>query len=60
VRPSHDIVDILRAAAAMTGDLTPAETSQLFQDAAQMIETLRALVNVQNELLEDGTWAGSS
>ncbi|WP_020180021.1 hypothetical protein [Methylopila sp. M107] len=55
-----DIVDILRAAALMTDDLTPDETAQLFQDAARMIESLRKLVTVQNELLGDEPAAGDA
>lgn len=48
-----DIVHVLRAAAEMAHELTPEETARLFQDAARMIETLRKLVDVQNDLLKD-------
>lgn len=55
-----DIVDVLRAAAAMTDDLTPDETARLFLDAARMIESLRKLVDVQNDLLADDPRAGNA
>lgn len=47
-----DIVDVLRAASEMADELTPDESAHLFKDAAQMIESLRKLVGVQNELLD--------
>lgn len=55
-----DIVDVLRAAAVMTNELTSEETARLFQDAARMIESLRKLVNVQNDLLGDEPVAGNA
>jgi hypothetical protein len=60
VKPTPDLVDVLRAAAVMTDDLTPIETARLLRDAARMIETLRQLVNVQNELLADDPRAGNA
>lgn len=53
-----DIVDVLRAAAAMTDDLTSDEIARLLQDAARMIESLRKLVDVQNDLLAGDPTAG--
>ncbi|GLK78356.1 MULTISPECIES: hypothetical protein [Methylopila] len=60
MKPTPDLVDVLRAAAVMTDDLTPDETARLLQDAARMIETLRKLVSVQNELLADDPRAGNA
>ncbi|GBD49858.1 hypothetical protein [Methylopila sp. Yamaguchi] len=60
MKPTPDLVDVLRAAAVMTDDLTPDETARLLQDAARMIETLRKLVCVQNELLADDPRAGNA
>lgn len=57
---SPDIVDVLRAAAVMTDELTSEETGRLFRDAAQMIESLRKLVAVQNDLLGDEPAAGTA
>jgi hypothetical protein len=55
-----DIVDVLRAAAVMTDDLTSDEMARLLQDAARMIGSLRKLVNVQNDLLADDPTAGNA
>lgn len=52
-RPPPDIADVLRAAAEMTDELAPEETARLLRDAAELIENLRKLVGVQNELLLD-------
>ena len=60
MKAAPDIVDVLRAAAVMTDDLTPEEIARLFRDAAQMIESLRKLVDVQNDLLGDEPVAGNA
>lgn len=49
-----DIADVLRAAAEMTDELTPEELAALLRDAAELIENLRKLVGIQNEILLDG------
>ena len=48
-----DIVDVLRAAAEMADELTPDETAALLRDASELIENLRKLVGIQNEILLD-------
>ena len=55
-----DLVDVLRAAAVMSDELTAEETARLLRDAARMIESLRKLVHVQNELLGDDPRAGNA
>lgn len=56
-----DIADVLRAAAEMTDDLTSEEMATLLCEAAELIENLRKLVGIQNEiLLENEPAAGSA
>ncbi|MFC7052015.1 hypothetical protein ACFQI3_04855 [Hansschlegelia quercus] len=56
-----DIADVLRAAAEMTDDLTSEEMATLLREAAELIENLRKLVGIQNEiLLENEPAAGSA
>ncbi|MET0313241.1 MAG: hypothetical protein ABW275_02495 [Hansschlegelia sp.] len=56
-----DIIDVLRAAAEMADELTPDEMAGLLRDAAELIENLRKLVSIQNEiLLENEPHAGSA
>lgn len=56
-----DIADVLRAAAEMTGELSPDDMATLLNEAADLIDNLRKLVGIQNEiLLEQEPHAGSA
>lgn len=60
-REAHRAPMLARVAAAViTDELTPDEIARLYQDAAQMIESLRKLVDVQNDLLGDEPAAGNA
>lgn len=49
MRDQEDIVDVLLAAAEMPAELTSDETAQLLSDAAQVIVTLRALLDIREQ-----------
>lgn len=49
----QDIVDVLRAVALMADELTPEEMAVLLNNAADVIETLRELVGIADEVRGD-------
>ena len=50
---TEDIVDVLRAVAVMSDQMTPEEMTALLNSAADVIETLRELVGIADEVRGD-------